>query len=158
MRQSGVLLHITSLPSEGMFGTLGKEAYKFVDWLKKAGMSIWQVLPVGPTGYGESPYQSVSTYAGNPLLIDLKTLEKEGYLEAGSYTLLPDSDQVDFEAVRREKEKALLVSQHLDCFIPMNRDGELVGFIILSDKNGKLSSSTLNLRFLQQVFKVDKML
>ena len=80
MRQSGVLLHITSLPTEGMFGTLGKEAYRFVDWLRKAGMSIWQVLPVGPTGYGESPYQSTCTHAGSIYMIDLDTLKKEGLL------------------------------------------------------------------------------
>lgn len=107
MRESGILLHITSLPEKGGIGTMGQAAYDFVDFIKECGLNIWQVLPVGPVGYGESPYQSVSTYAGNPLLIDLKTLEKDGYLEAGSYTLLPDSDQVDFEAVRREKEKAL---------------------------------------------------
>ena len=55
MRQGGVLLHITSLPSRGGIGTLGVEAYAFVDFLRKSGMRIWQVLPVGPTGYGESP-------------------------------------------------------------------------------------------------------
>lgn len=80
MRQSGVLLHITSLPSEGMFGTLGKEAYHFVDWLKKAGMSIWQVLPVGPTGYGDSPYQSTCTHAGSIYMIDLRKLKEDGFL------------------------------------------------------------------------------
>jgi len=81
MRKTGVLLHITSLPSPGNIGTLGEEAYNFIDWLKKAGMSVWQVLPVGPTGYGDSPYQSPSTHAGNMLLIDLRTLSKEGLLE-----------------------------------------------------------------------------
>ena len=71
MRSSGILLHVTSLPQQGGIGTLGETAYRFVDFLKKSGMSIWQVLPVGPTGYGESPYQSGSTFAGNLLLIDM---------------------------------------------------------------------------------------
>ena len=71
MRKSGVLLHITSLPSPGGIGTLGQAAYDFVDFVRSAGMNIWQVLPVGPTGYAESPYQSTSTYAGNPLMIDI---------------------------------------------------------------------------------------
>ena len=61
MRRSGALMHITSLPSPGGVGTLGKEAREFVDWLSEAGMSIWQVLPIGPTGYGDSPYQSPCT-------------------------------------------------------------------------------------------------
>lgn len=80
MRQSGILLHLTSLPSPGGIGTLGKEAYAFVDFLVESGMSIWQVLPISPTGFGDSPYQSVSTFAGNPLLIDLPTLIKEGLM------------------------------------------------------------------------------
>ena len=74
MKHCGVLMHITSLPSRGGIGTMGAAAYAFIDFLKSAGMTIWQVLPVGPTGYAESPYQSVSTYAGNPLLIDFEML------------------------------------------------------------------------------------
>ena len=72
-RRSGVLLHPTSLPGTPGIGTLGKYAYDFVDWLEQAGQSLWQVLPLGPTGYGDSPYASFSTFAGNPLLIDLKS-------------------------------------------------------------------------------------
>ena len=124
MRESGILLHITSLPEKGGIGTMGQAAFDFVDFIKECGLNIWQVLPVGPVGYGESPYQSVSTYAGNPLLIDLKTLEKDGYLEAGSYTLLPDSDQVDFEAVRREKEKALRLA-----FANKGKETDMAAFI-----------------------------
>lgn len=107
MRESGMLLHITSLPEKGGVGTLGQAAYGFVDFLKESGMKIWQVLPVGPTGYGESPYQSASTYAGNPLLIDMRTLEKEGILPEGSFVPLSDHDQVDFEAVRAQKDALL---------------------------------------------------
>jgi 4-alpha-glucanotransferase len=80
MRESGILLHITSLPSPEGIGTLGAEARTFADFLEKAGMRIWQVLPISPTGYAESPYQSFSTFAGNALLIDLRTLKKQGIL------------------------------------------------------------------------------
>ena len=107
MRRSGVLLHITSLPSPGGIGTLGQAAYDFVDFVKSAGMQIWQMLPVGPTGYAESPYQSASTYAGNPLMIDLPALEQDGLLPAGSYEPLPIQPVIDFEAVKAQK-RALL--------------------------------------------------
>ena len=65
-RGAGILLPVTALPSPYGIGTLGKEAYEFVDFLKEAGQSFWQVLPVGPTSYGDSPYQSFSAFAGNP--------------------------------------------------------------------------------------------
>ena len=107
MRQSGVLLHITSLPSRGGIGTLGQAAYDFIDFVKDSGMSIWQMLPIGPTGYAESPYQSASTYAGNPLMIDFDMLEAEGILPAGSYEPLPIEPNVDFEAVKAQKTRLL---------------------------------------------------
>lgn len=106
MRQSGVLLHITSLPTEGMFGTLGKEAYRFVDWLRKAGMSIWQVLPVGPTGYGESPYQSTCTHAGSIYMIDLDTLKKEGLLTDDA-DLYSNAKELNFENAKARHLRAL---------------------------------------------------
>ena len=74
-RSAGVLMHITSLPSEYGIGTLGEESYKFVDWLEKAGMKVWQVLPLVPTSYGDSPYQSVSSTALNYYLIDFSELQ-----------------------------------------------------------------------------------
>ena len=74
-RNAGVLLHVTSLPSKYGVGTLGEEAYKFVDWLHEAKMSIWQVLPLVPTNYGDSPYQSVSSTAVNYYLIDFITVK-----------------------------------------------------------------------------------
>ncbi|MEE0945134.1 MAG: 4-alpha-glucanotransferase [Clostridia bacterium] len=80
MRKAGILMHISSLPSAYGIGTLGKEAYKFVDFLKKAGQTYWQVLPVCPTSYGDSPYQSNSAFAGNPYFIDLDMLCEEGLL------------------------------------------------------------------------------
>lgn len=79
-RVCGVLMPITSLPSPYGIGTIGKEARKFADFLKASGQSIWQILPVGPTSYGDSPYQSFSTYAGNPYMIDLDTLVEDGLL------------------------------------------------------------------------------
>ena len=78
MRTSGILMHISSLPSPGGIGSMGQEAYEFADFLQASGMTIWQVLPVGPTGYGESPYQSSSVFAGNPLLISCERLREEG--------------------------------------------------------------------------------
>ena len=85
MRESGVLMHITSLPSPYGVGTMGKEAYEFVDFLKAAGQRYWQLLPLTPTGYGDSPYQSCSTFAGNHYLIDLDTLTGQGLLEKADY-------------------------------------------------------------------------
>lgn len=80
MRAGGVLLHISSIPSEYGIGCFSKEAYDFVDQLAKAGQKYWQILPLGPTGYGDSPYQSCSTFAGNPYFIDLNELVEEGLL------------------------------------------------------------------------------
>lgn len=79
-RRAGILLPVSSLPSKYGIGTLGKEAYQFVDFLHLAGQSYWQVLPIGPTSFGDSPYQSFSAFAGNPYLIDLETLLTDGLL------------------------------------------------------------------------------
>ncbi|MFR3792873.1 MAG: 4-alpha-glucanotransferase [Blautia massiliensis (ex Durand et al. 2017)] len=85
MRSSGILLHITSLPGPGGIGTMGAAAREFVDFLAAAGQSHWQILPVCPTSYGDSPYQSFSTFAGNPYLIDLDELAAEGLLRPEEY-------------------------------------------------------------------------
>lgn len=79
-RGAGVLLPVASLPSRFGIGTLGREAYQFIDFLQAAGQRYWQVLPLGPTSYGDSPYQSFSAFAGNPYFIDLETLVQEGLL------------------------------------------------------------------------------
>ena len=81
MRSSGILMHITSLPGAYGVGTMGKQAFAFVDFLKEAGQTYWQVLPLTPTGYGDSPYQSCCSFAGNPYLIDLDLLIKDGLLK-----------------------------------------------------------------------------
>ena len=101
-RKSGVLLHITSLPGTPGIGTLGKEAYRFADWLHEAGQSLWQVLPLGPTGYGDSPYASFSTFAGNPLLVDLADLVERGWADAADIVppdYIKDNGRIDFGSV-----------------------------------------------------------
>lgn len=85
MRKSGILLHIASLPNKYGIGTMGREAYNFVDWLRSAGQSLWQILPLSQTSFGDSPYQSFSIYAGNPYFISLETLEEEGLLKHKEY-------------------------------------------------------------------------
>ena len=100
MRESGVLMHLSSLPSPYGIGTMGKEAFRFVDFLAKAGQKIWQILPITPTGYGDSPYKSFSTYAGNPYFIDLDLLCKSGLLKKGEYASINWGDDlcaVDYE-------------------------------------------------------------
>ena len=99
-REAGILLPVSSLPSPYGIGTLGKEAFRFVDFLKAAGQKCWQVLPVGPTGFGDSPYQSYSTFAGNPYFIDLDRLVEEGLLtqaEAEMPDWGNDPASVDYE-------------------------------------------------------------
>ena len=81
-RISGVLLHVTSLPSFGGVGDFGPAAYGFVDFLAAAKQRLWQVLPLSPTGYGSSPYSALSAFAGNPLLISLEFLVRDGWLGA----------------------------------------------------------------------------
>ena len=98
-RVSGVLMHISSLPGAGGIGTLGKWAYSFIDKLSAAGQSYWQLLPICPTGYGDSPYQSFSTAAGNPYFIDFEELVKAGFLNYSDYELLDwgkSEQKVDF--------------------------------------------------------------
>ncbi|HLI86671.1 MAG TPA: 4-alpha-glucanotransferase [Bryobacteraceae bacterium] len=100
-RASGVLLHITSLPSRFGIGDLGPAAYQFADWLARAGQRIWQVLPLGPVGYGESPYQLFSAFAGNPMLLSIETLVERGWLQESEVQSIPQSapDRVAFEQV-----------------------------------------------------------
>jgi 4-alpha-glucanotransferase len=108
-RQSGILFHITSLPGRYGIGDMGPQAYAFVDALKEAGQTLWQVLPLGPTGYGDSPYQSFSTFAGNELLISPDLLASEGWLGDADFADLPafPSDRVDFGWVIHWKKPLL---------------------------------------------------
>lgn len=102
VRKSGVLMHISSLSSPYGIGSMGKEAREFVDFLKKSGQSYWQILPVCPTSYGDSPYQSFSTFAGNPYFIDLELLREEGLLQKEDYVDVDwesTPDKVNYEAL-----------------------------------------------------------
>src|SRR5258708_30519826 len=100
-RSSGVLLHPTSLPGRFGIGDLGPSAFEFIDLLASAGQRLWQVLPLGPTGYGDSPYQCFSAFAGNPLLISLERLIEDGLLtetQAGHQQVVQPGS-VDYAAV-----------------------------------------------------------
>lgn len=98
IRESGILLPISSLSNDYGIGTFGKEAYKFVDFLKKANQKYWQILPLGPTSYGDSPYQSFCVFAGNPYFIDFDLLNKEGLLKKSDYVhLKTDEVMINYE-------------------------------------------------------------
>jgi len=104
-RSSGILLHPTSLPSRFGIGDLGSEAYKFIDFLAESAQQFWQILPLGPTGFGNSPYMCYSAMAGNPLLISPEKLQNQGLLTDEDFANLPEFplDQVDFERVIQTK-------------------------------------------------------
>ena len=108
-RCSGTLLHMTSLPGGHGIGDLGVSAHEFVDFLAAAGQKIWQVLPLNPTGYGDSPYQCFSAFAGNPLLIDLVDLRDQGLLSEKDLTLAPSfsEEHVEYELVIDFKQRML---------------------------------------------------
>ncbi len=97
-RSGGILLHPSSLPGPYGIGDLGPQAYRFVDWLGSTGCKLWQILPLGPTGYGDSPYQCFSAFAGNPYLISLDPLIEAGLLKKDDFTGMPDFDasRVDY--------------------------------------------------------------
>ena len=107
-RGMGLLMRIRALPSMYGIGTLGKESYDFVDFLKRVGFRYWQVLPVGPTSFGDSPYQSFSAFAGNPYFIDLDELVKEGLLK---------KSEIDKLLFQSEKSRLTQAQAH-------NRHGE----------------------------------
>ncbi len=110
MRASGILLPVFSLPSDYGIGTLGKEAYRFIDFLERSGQKYWQVLPMGPTSYGDSPYQSFSTFAGNPYFIDLDMLNEQGLLEKSDYENVDfgsDAVKIDYAVIFENRFKVL---------------------------------------------------
>jgi len=108
-RSSGILMHVSSLPGKYGIGDLGKEAYRWVDFLEKSGTALWQVLPLNPTGYGDSPYQGLSAFAGNPLFIDPDNLKELDLVKARDIASLPAFPlrKVAFNKVRRWKRKML---------------------------------------------------
>lgn len=109
-RSSGILMHISSLTGAYGIGTFGKESYKFIDFLKLSGQKYWQILPLNPEGIGNSPYSSCSAFAGNPLFIDFKMLEKDGLLKKEDYCDLDfgqDPNRVDYDKLRSTEMKVL---------------------------------------------------
>lgn len=109
-RAAGVLLPVSSLPSKYGIGTFGKAAYKWVDFLAEAGQKYWQVLPLGPTSYGDSPYQSFSAFAGNPYFVDLEFLCEQGLLKKGRCKKVKwgeSKTQVDYGTIYEHREKVL---------------------------------------------------
>lgn len=109
-RSAGILLPISSLPSEYGIGNFGKQAYDFVDYLKKSGQKLWQILPIGPTSFGDSPYQSFSAFAGNPYFIDFDKLIEEGLLKADYVTGFDwgsDSSDISYDKIYESRFKVL---------------------------------------------------
>lgn len=110
MRTSGVLMHISSLPNDYGIGTMGKYAYKFIDLLSEAKQTYWQILPLCPTSFGDSPYQSFSTFAGNPYFIDLEILEEQGLLAKEDYKDINwgnDNKSVDYALIYQKRHEVL---------------------------------------------------
>ena len=132
-RGSGILMHISSLPNQYGIGTFGRESYSFVNFLVKAKQKYWQILPLGPTSFGDSPYQSSSSFALNPYFIDFDDLEMKGLLYPDDYAnidLGTDLDQVDYYKIYLNKEiilrkaytrKNLISSQDLEAFVQKNQ-------------------------------------
>jgi len=108
-RSAGILLHPTSLPGTFGIGDLGNEAYKFIDFLEAAGQKLWQIFPLGPTGYGDSPYQCFSAFAGNPLLISPEKLIGDGFLSPGEVNVHPSSHphKINYGQVIHDKKLIL---------------------------------------------------
>src|SRR3954471_12175594 len=103
-RAAGILLHPTSLPSRGSIGDLGPAAHEFVDFLSRSKQHLWQVLPLGSLGYGNSPYSGVSAFAGNELLISLERLAERGWLDAADVAKLPSKvERGNYDSVRAAK-------------------------------------------------------
>ena len=134
-RASGILLHITSLPGGHGIGDLGASAYDFVEFLARSGQKIWQVLPLGPTGYGDSPYQLFSAFAGNPLLIDLHALRDQGLLSAQDLAIASSlsADHVEYGAVIDVKQS--LIGQSARAFLAEGGRAELAAFDNFSCEN-----------------------
>lgn len=152
-RSSGILMHISSLPGPYGIGDFGKEAYYFVDFLVNAKQKYWQVLPLGITGYGDSPYQSFSSYAGNPYFIDLNEFIEMGYLtidEINSFDLGRDISKVDYGLLYKNKLPLLVrayekarenLREKLDSFCMDNKEWlkEFALFMSIKEVHGNVS-------------------
>lgn len=157
MRSSGILMPIFSLSSKYGIGTLGEKAYEFVDFLYKGGQKYWQILPLNPTNYGDSPYQSFSAFAGNPYFIDIETLIEEGLLtkaEADSFNFGNKADEINYGLLYENRGKLLRLA-----FKRFKPDGEYENFCIenkewlddyslfmaIKSKNGELAMTEWDL-------------
>ena len=131
-REAGILLHPTSLPSPYGIGDLGKESYLFLEFLKDCNLNIWQVLPIGPVGYGNSPYQSYSAFAGEPLLISIELLTEEGLLPESVLIDYPclDINKIDFSKVNLLKSKLFYKAFERFSKLPKSND-----YLIFLEKN-----------------------
>lgn len=131
MRGSGILFHISSIPSPYGIGTFGRKAYEFVDFLNKSNQKYWQVLPIGPTSYGDSPYQTFSAFAGNPYFIDLDILKDENLLREEDLENLKKNDnnveKVDYEYLYNTRYKILKIAYTR--FISLNNLEDYNNFI-----------------------------
>lgn len=110
MRSAGILLPISALPAPYGIGTLGAAAYRFLDFLQESGQSMWQILPIGPTGFGDSPYQCFSSFAGNPYFIDLDLLCQEGLLLPSEYESIhwgQSEEQIDYGLLYKQRFRVL---------------------------------------------------
>lgn len=150
MRKSGILMHISSLPSQYGIGKMGKSAYDFVDYLVSAGVKCWQILPLSPTSYGDSPYQSFSVYAGNPYFIDFETLKREGLIKKSDYEEIKWQDnerQVNYSLIYENCFKVLRqayktyrrdISKRYHDFVEKNKSwlDDYALFMALKFKNG----------------------
>ena len=148
MRCSGILMHISSLPGPYGIGTMGKSSFEFVDFLEKSGQSLWQILPLTPTGYGDSPYQSCSAFAGNHYLIDLEALVEEGLLKKEELDKIQwcySETKADFGIQYNNRLAVLRIAfnrfrdnRSLDEFCRQNADWlpDFALFMALKDANG----------------------
>ena len=110
MREAGILLPLASLPNEFGVGDFGRSAYQFIDCIAAAGVQIWQILPLNPLGYGNSPYQPFSSYAGDDIYISLEKLCEYGLLTEEECYAVPTSDRILYEAVRKKKEPCFRIA------------------------------------------------
>ena len=135
-RRSGILLHVTSLPGSHGIGDLGDSAHEFIEFLAASGQKVWQVLPLNPTGYGDSPYQCFSAFAGNPLFIDLEGLRKQELLSAADLTHAPHfpDEQVAYDQVIPFKEA--LLHKASSAFFSDSADADRGAFDDFCRKNG----------------------
>ncbi len=134
-RAAGILLHPTSLPSVGGIGDLGPEAHRFVEFLAAAGQGLWQVLPLGPCGMGNSPYSAISAFAGNPLLVSLERLAERGWIGRDRVAKLPNRDgNVDYEEVTATKLP--LLKEAAANFVRGSGDGARDRFARFQHENG----------------------